>query len=198
MKAQKTPIIKDPAPAWPTPMMEGYTIKYAFTSGDTDYFSLTDQFNTYSQRGLSAMQIYDEWQSRMTNDLLRTFIQAMKNELDPQDGVIKVSRITQYILNMEERINWPVPTSELFYKMASVAVFDTNESPLYYDPVYNDTVKIRNWKENGVDAFFLFTSIKSLVPLPNIAENVLKELVKIVDKEANKQLESLTNHLQPN
>lgn len=187
--------IKSPAPVWPHPMAEGYTVTYRFTSGGVDYFSLTDQFNTYSQRGLSAMQIYDEWQNRMTHDTMKLFVQAMQEELDPADGKIKISKIAQLILYMKERIEWPIPTSELFYKMASVGVFDASESPLYYDVRYNNEVKIPHWKSNGVDTFFLCESLKNLVPLPSIAEPVLRELQKIVDEAAAMQSKSLPNPL---
>ena len=191
--------IKQPAPIWTKPLEEGYTVTYAFTSGERDYFSMTDTFNTFSHRGLSAMQIYDEWQSRMTNDDLKTFIQAMKEQLDPEDGKIKISKIAQLIMFMEERVTWPVPTSELFYKMASVAVFDDSESPVHYDSIYNDTIKIPSWKENGVDAFFLSESIGSFLPLPSIAPNVLDQLMKIVDKAKENQnlLMSRSQNISP-
>lgn len=176
--------IKTPAPIWPHPVEEGYTITYKFTSGDIDYFAITDAFNISSHRGLSGMQVYDEWESRMTNATLKTFIQAMKEELDAPDGTVKLSKIAQYILFMEERLTWPIPTSELFYKMASVLVFDQSESPWYYDAKYCDVHKIPHWKAKGVDTFFLSQQLKTFLPLPNIAPDVLTQLQKIVDKAA--------------
>lgn len=188
--------VKDPAPIWPHPVEEGYTITYKFTSGGVDYFTITDAFNISSHRGLSGMQVYDEWDSRMTNATLRTFIQAMKEELDAPDGKVHLSKIAQYILFMEERVNWPIPTSELFYKMASVLCFDASESPYYYDGKYCDTVKIPNWKANGVDTFFLSEQLKAYLPLPNIAPNVLAALSRIVDKAAEQTDQSFPLHLQ--
>ena len=183
--------VKETPPMWPHLVEEGYTITYKFTSGGVDYFTITDAFNISSHRGLSGMQVYDEWDSRMTNQTLRTFIQAMKEELNAPDGKLQLSKIAQYILFMEERVNWPIPTSELFYKMASILVFDANESPYYYDAVYCDEQKIPNWKKNGVDTFFLSEQLKAYLPLPNIAPSVLKALSTIVDKAAENMHNSL-------
>lgn len=185
--------IKEVAPVWPHPLKEGYVVTYKFTSGDIDYFTLADQFNAFYQRALAAMEVIDEWEQRITKDVARTFIQAMKNELDPEDGKIKISKISQYISFMEERLNWPVPTSELFYKMASVAVFDTTEDPVYYDARYNNEVKIPHWKKHGVDAFFLSTSIGNLMPIPDFAPHLIQAYTKIADKAHEVQM----NYLQP-
>lgn len=186
--------IKDIAPVWPKPLKEGYVVTYKFTSGGIDYFTLADQFNSFYQRALSAMEIIDEWEQRITKDTARTFIQAMKNELDPEDGKIKVSKISSYIQFMEERLNWPVPTSELFYKMASVAVFDESEDPVFYEPRYNNEVKIPHWKKNGVDTFFLCTSIGSLMPIPNIAPQLIQAYTKITDRAHEIQMSYLQGH----
>jgi hypothetical protein len=120
----------------------------------------------------------------------------MIEELDATDGVIKISKITQYIHFMKERMNWPIPTSDLFYKMASVLAFDQNESPYYYDTKYNDEVKIPHWKKHGVDTFFLSNALKTLLPLPTIAPDALSALQKIVDQSAKSQRQSLPSHLQ--
>ena len=185
--------IKETAPVWPHPLKEGYVVTYKFTSGGIDYFTLADQFNAFYQRALSAMEIIDEWEQRITKDTARTFIQAMRNELDPEDGKIKISKISQYIAFMEERLNWPVPTSELFYKMASVAVFDQSEDPVFYDPRYNNDVKIPHWKKHGVDTFFLCTSIGNLMPIPNTAPMLIQAYTKIADKAHEMQMSYLQN-----
>ena len=190
------PEIKDPAPIWPHPVEEGYTITYKFTSGDVDYFTITDAFNISSHRALSGLYIYDEWENRMTNDKLRTFIQAIMEELDAPEGKVHLSKIMQYLIWMKERIDWPIPTPDLFYKLSSVLVFDKNESPYYYDQHYCDKFKIPNWKANGVDTFFLSQQLKAFLPLPNIAPNVLKGLSMMVEKAAEVTDQSLQNHSQ--
>lgn len=187
------PHVKENAPAWPHPIEHGYTITYQFTVGETDYYAVTDTFNTSSQRGLSAMQVYDEWQSRMTHDTLRTFIEAMKQELDGIDGTVRLGKIAQLIQFMDERVNWPVPTADLYYKMGSVLVFDTNESPIYWDQKYNEEKKIPHWKRHGLDTFFLSGILKTYLPWPTIPPAVLDQLQKIVEKAAQTQSNYLAN-----
>lgn len=188
--------IKEQAPLWPHSIPEGWTVSYAFSTGGKDYFKVTDTFNTSSHRGLSAAEVYEEWQSRLTHDTLRIFIQAMKEELRPADGIVKVDKIAQFINFMDERLNWPVPTSELYWKMASVLLFDASESPYYYDKVYADKHKIPHWKKHGVDDFFLFNHLKTLLPLPTIPANALATLQEIVNQAVEMQGASLPNHLQ--
>jgi hypothetical protein len=60
------------APVWQ--IDEGHVIEPAFISGGVQYYRLKDYFNTFSLRGLMALQVYEEWNMRMSKEQLMEFI----------------------------------------------------------------------------------------------------------------------------
>lgn len=169
------------APVWQ--LDEGHVIEPAFISGGVQYYRLKDYFNTFSLRGLMALQVYEEWNMRMQKEQLVEFIDKMDKVLsDPKQ--IRVGEIARMVAMIKERLEFVMPTTDIIYKFASVAFFDKNESPYSYDPEYNKE-KIARWKEAGdVDSFFIVMRLKDIVPLPTLSEEDLRICLTVVDQVA--------------
>lgn len=171
------------APVWQ--IDEGHVIEPAFISGGVQYYRLKDYFNTFSLRGLMALQVYEEWNMRMSKEQLMEFIDKADKVLsNPKQ--INIGEIARLVSMLKERVEFIIPTSDLVYKFASVAFFDKNESPYSYDPEYNKE-KIARWKEAGdVSDFFIVMRLKDIVPLPTLSEEDLKTCFTVLDQVAQK------------
>lgn len=162
---------------------EGHVIEPAFISGGVQYYRLKDYFNTFSLRGLMALQVYEEWNMRMTRDQLLEFINKFEKIIN-NPKQINMGEIARMVGNMKERLELVMPTSEIVYKFASVAFFDKNESPYAYDPEYCKT-KIKRWKEAAdISDFFIVMRLRDMIPLPELSEEDLQLCLSIVDQLA--------------
>ena len=169
-------------PVWQ--LEEGHVIEPAFISGGVQYYRLKDYFNTFSLRGLMALQVYEEWNMRMTREQLLEFITKAEKILS-NPKAIHIGEIARMVAQMKERLELVMPTSEIVYKFASVAFFDSNESPYSYDPEYCKA-KIERWKEAAdVSDFFIVTRLKDMIPLPTLSEGDLALCLSIVDQIAD-------------
>ena len=169
---------------------EGHVIETAFISNGVQYYRIKDYFNTFSSRGLTALQVYEEWNMRIQKEHLQMFIERF-DEIVNDPKQIKVSELWKIVSMMKERLEFVVPTTDLIYKFASVAFFDKNESPYSYDPEYAKK-KIKHWKEAGdVNDFFIVMQLKDIVPLPTLSEQDLAICLAVVDKVAGHQLMKL-------
>ena len=166
---------------------EGHVIIPAFISNGVQYYQLKDYFNTFSLRGLTALDVYEEWNMRITTEVLDQFIEKMEKIVnDPK--TIKISEIVTLINLLKERRTFIIPSSEIIYKFASVAFFDKNESPYSYDPEYAKE-KIKRWKEAAdVNDFFIVTQLKDMLPLPTLSEADLEICLSMIDKISEHQL----------
>lgn len=175
-------------------IQEGHVIVPAFICGGRQYYALQDAFNTFTERGFQALAVYDEWNNRMTHDNLKAFIEVMNEQLSGKGGSVDLSKIYEIVGMIKERIEWPVPTTELLYKMAGVAFFDENESPYVYDAKYA-IEKIAFWKANVEDssAFFINVpiSLRAIFPLPNISVEDLKVCEEVINATDEKQLQRI-------
>lgn len=171
---------------------EGHVIIPAFKVGGVQYYELKDIFNTFSERGLQALQVFEEWDMRMQKKDLQDFILAFDNILrNPKEiNVIEMVKITEML---KERLQFPVATLDISYKFASVRYFDESESPYRYDPEYAK-IKIERWKEAGseVDDFFIVQRLSDMLPLPQLSEDVLRRCLVAVKNANDHQL----NHIQ--
>ena len=162
---------------------EGHVIEPAFISGGVQYYRIKDYFNTFSLRGLMALQVYEEWNMRMTRDQLLEFINKFETIIN-NPKQINMGEIARMVGNMKERLELVMPTSEIVYKFASVAFFDKNESPYAYDPEYCKA-KIKRWKEAAdITDFFIVTRLRDMIPLPELSEEDLRICLSIVDQLA--------------
>jgi hypothetical protein len=169
---------------------EGHVIEPAFVSNGVQYYRIKDYFNTFSSRGLTALQVYEEWNMRLQKEHLKVFIDRF-DEIVNDPKQIKVSELWKIVAMLKERLDFVVPTTELIYKFASVAFFDKNESPYSYDPEYAKE-KIKRWKEAGdVNDFFIVMQLKDILPLPTLSEQDLAICLSVVDQVAGHQLTKL-------
>jgi hypothetical protein len=172
-------------PIWQ--LEEGHVIVPAFISNGVQYYQLKDYFNTFSFRGLTALDVYEEWNMRITSETLDEFIEKLEKTInDPK--TIKISEIVMLISMLKERKKFIIPNSEIIYKFASVAFFDKNESPYSYDPDYNKE-KIKRWKEAAdINDFFIVMQLKDMLPLPKLSEQDLALCLTLIDQISEHQL----------
>ena len=169
---------------------EGHVIEPAFISNGVQYYRIKDYFNTFSSRGLTALQVYEEWNMRLQKEHLKMFIERF-DEIVNDPKQIKVSELWKIVSMLKERLDFVVPTTDLIYKFASVAFFDKNESPYSYDPEYAKE-KIARWKEAGdVNDFFIVMQLKDILPLPTLSEQDLQICLSVVDQVAGHHLTKL-------
>lgn len=156
---------------------EGHVITPAFILGGVQYYCLEDSYRTFTERGWAALSVYEEWQNRMTNDNLIQFFKAMQTVLNGTNGEVNLSKLHDLVNKGLERLEWPVPTNEIMWKMAGVAFFDKNESPYVYDQKYCEK-KVARWKEAVQDQASFFCSVplplRSMFPLPSLSVEDLK------------------------
>ena len=183
---------KKSSPTWQ--INEGCVIVPAFELAGRQYYTLEDGYKTFVERGFQALAIYDEWENRMTNNKLKEFINEMMDQLSGRSGQVDLNKVHSLVQMAKERIEWPVPTTELLWKMAGVAFFDESESPYVYDEKYARK-KIQFWKDNVEDREVFFCNVplplRAMFPLPNISVEDLKLCEEVISKATESQLESI-------
>lgn len=163
----------------------GHTVKTAFYSGGKPYYQLHDMFDTFTERGLDAYQVYEEISMRIEVSALKEFVEKFKKLLTSNPiNILDAANVLNFL---EERVNFVIPPKNLIYKMAAVAYFDEHESPYTYNENYAQQ-KIKNWKESGdVDDFFLFQQLGQLIPLPKLSKETYQTLQQATEKIINYQ-----------
>lgn len=163
-------------------MKPDHVIEFVFELGGVKYYTLYDAFNAPCMRMQSAIGVVDEWQNRITNEMLKKFISGLKQSLIVKDEEVNLSEAYNLVSMMDERVNWTVPTSDVMIKMASILFFDENESPYEYDEAYCLEVKLARWKKEKIDSFFLYGHLRTPLGLPNISPDVLLGAMKVYDQ----------------
>lgn len=170
---------------------EGHVIVPAFIDRGVQYYEIKDIFNTFSNRGLLALQVYEEWDMRLKKEDLLDFILAFEKTLNnPKE--INITNLANIVNMLKERVTFPIATKDIYLKFASVRYFDENESPYTYDPEYNK-VKMARWSEEGsmVDDFFILQQLADMLPLPKLSKDDLPSYLEAVQKVADYQLQSI-------
>jgi len=166
----------------------GHRAELVFTSGDIDYYTLKDISNTFSQRALEAMAVYDELAMRCDANYLRGYVHAMKENMKSQLNIPEIYRLTNEI---EERLNFIVPTADLIWKLAAIAYFDKSESPYGYDAEYAK-VKIEKWKsDKTLNTVFFLKCMPNLMPSFDTSKIDLATYLKVQSLVADKHLEHI-------
>lgn len=169
---------------------EGHVIVPAFVSNGVQYYQLKDYFNTFSLRGLMALQVYEEWNMRIQREHLTEFIEKMEAILN-NNKQIKIIEIVRMVNILKERLEFIIPPTEMIYRFASVAFFDKNESPYNYDPEYCKE-KIKKWKEAAdIDDFFIVTRLRDMMPLPELSESDLATCLEVINMMSNLHLQKI-------
>lgn len=170
-------------------LQTGHTVEIAFYSGGEPYYKLSDLFNTFTERGLDAYQVYEEISMRIAVDDLKLFINKFKELCN--SNPIQILEVSKALNFLEERVNFVIPPRDLIWKMASVAYFDESESPYTYDAMYAQK-KIKLWQENkDIADFFLYQQLKALIPLPELSSETYKILQETISKILNHQYGSM-------
>lgn len=140
---------------------EKYRIEYAFTCGGTKYYRFADISNLPYERGLMAMNVYNEFDMRCDRKFLLLYVDAIDKILHQQK--IDIYKIKQLNEILKQRLELMTDTG-LLYKLASVVFFDKTENPAVYEPAYAEQ-KIAKWrKDKEVTAFFSQRPLLELIP----------------------------------
>lgn len=141
-----------------------YVVKEAFTVGGTTYYEMDDLFNMPYQRGAACLRIYEEFNMRVTREVLLEHVNAVDEILQFVPGKsVDLLKVKQLNNNLKDRLNWIID-EDLAYKLASVVYFDKSESPQTYDAKYNQE-KIAFWKkEKSAKEFFFMQPLQKLIP----------------------------------
>jgi hypothetical protein len=118
-------------------------------------------------------------QNGVTNDYIKSYNENMKKLLSNPKS-INLNEIIKLQTYFEQRCNYIV-SKEIIYKVASVAFVDKDEPLTRYDYKYNEK-KIKNWKENAGDSFFLSMPIKKLIPFLMKSGDTSLMYLSIVEK----------------
>lgn len=171
-------------PKWALPSESPIT--YSFTWDGEDYYCFENPLNMPWQRSYVALGYYEEFNMRITKQMLLDILLVMKTEINnPRPGI---SEVVKYINILEERINYIVEPETLL-KLASVYYFTKEESPVSYDLIYNNE-KIKKWRKSNTLDFFLQLPFKELAPLGTLSPEVIQtylagqvgKSIKIIDK----------------
>jgi len=140
---------------------EKYRIEYAFTSGGTKYYRFADISNLPYERGLMALNVYNEVEMRCSREFLIRYADTIDKLLHEQQiDIFKINQLNQVL---KQRLTMTTDT-ELLYKLASVCFFDKTENPAVYEPEYAEK-KIAKWrKDKGVRDFFTQKPLLELMP----------------------------------
>ena len=170
---------------------EGVSIEPKFALLNEDgtvfktYYQFRDAMKTFAVRGMMALQVYEEWQNRMTNERLKVLFAAIKDECN--QNPVKLANIIDLVTKGQERIEWVMPTTELIQRMACVSYFDNTESPYEYDASYQ-IQKLALWRKYEVSDFFIGCSLCYLLPFPTISEADFESYQRVLN-----QLEEILN-----
>jgi len=166
-----------------------YPLEFAFHCGGVDYFEFVDKNNLPYERGLEALTFYQEMQNGVTNDYIKSYNAAM-NKLLSDPKKINLNEIIKLQAYFEQRCSYII-SKEIVYKVASVAFVSKDEPLTRYDFKANEK-KIKNWKENAGDSFFLSMPIKKLVPFLEKSGNSSLMYLSIVEKVEQIQADILS------
>lgn len=138
-----------------------YRIEYAFTCGGTKYYRFADITNLPYERGLMALQTYNEVDMRCSRQFLLHYADTIDQLLhQPQIDIFKINQLNQLL---KQRLTL-IADTDLLYRLAAVCFFDKTENPAVYEPDYAEK-KIAKWrKDKGVHDFFTQMPLLELMP----------------------------------
>lgn len=138
-----------------------YRIEYAFTCGGTKYYRFADITNLPYERGLMALQVYNEVDMRCSRQFLLHYADTIDQLLHQRQ--IDIFKINQLNEILKQRLTL-IADTDLLYRLAAVCFFDKTENPAVYEPDYAEK-KIAKWrKDKGVRDFFTQMPLLELMP----------------------------------
>ena len=175
---------------------KGHVVDEAFELNGESFYMIKDVYNTYAERGLYALQVYEDWNKRCTKEYLLAHATSVRQMYNSKSIIL--ADMIKANEDLLQRLNFVIPTEDIIWKMCSVMFFDKSESPYRYDPEYAKT-KIAKWKKSGkVYDFFLYLRINQLIPLPETSEEDFNLFLKAVNQYSQSQLDFLLSKLTSN
>jgi hypothetical protein len=142
-------------------------IRFAFSSGGTDYFCWSHDVNVAIERMWAAQDIYREVEWRMNPVLIKSVFAQINQVIFDQkkfkDQGKKLEQISKLSVLAQERLDLGfAPSMDL--KFASIIYFDEVENIFDYQHDYGIR-KIEHWMKSGdIPAFFLKMPESRLIP----------------------------------
>jgi hypothetical protein len=169
-----------------------HVIRYAFTSGDVDYFMMDDLFNIPWQRGMEAIYAYEELQMRCNKEYLVAHTGLVDEILTgTRIGMGEIMRIKAINDQLRQRLDWIV-VPDMAYRLASIIFFDASESPERYELKYG-LEKVKLWKQNSdVQSFFLQQPVRTLMPFLDGFEGNFQSYSDLIEKVNKDHLTNLS------
>lgn len=184
------------APAKHWKIEAGHVVVPSFIDECIQYYTLENLFDSYAQRGLAAIDSFEEYNMRCSRKHLIDVVSKLEQIQGRQTyGVQDLIEEKQIVSDLKERLLFPLPPMDLIYKLASVAYWDENESPYSYDENYNKK-KIEKWKQSKtIDDFFLTVPLGNIVNLGDLSKFDLKDYFQTLEQidQIHKQRLSLHN-----
>lgn len=187
----KKSVVENKPKVWQ--LEEGHVVHPAFVSNGVQYYYIKDAFNTFSHRALCALDVYEKFSMRCD----RTYLEALEvamNRILSNPATINIQELVELRMRLKERLDFALPPEFIIWELAAVVFFDENESPYKYDEAYAKE-KIERWKKDyeNINAFFLSTPIKELIPSPDISKVDLQDHLNTIQKINEMQLERLSS-----
>jgi hypothetical protein len=186
MESQSNKQLEKPLKVWPNE--NGVVIQHGFTSGGEHYYYIKDVGDSPCDRAMTMLDMIDRWENRCSPEYLKAFVLSLKEYTTKQ---LDLSEVYKLINELDERINFAIPSQDIVWMLMSVMFFDENESPFKYDPEYSSE-KIKTWKSNkDVPDFFLIQPLKELLTLPDLSPIVLNGYLKAMNLMSKKHIDHL-------
>ena len=172
-----------------------HPVDYLFTLEGIKHYRFKDISKTNCQRMFAANDYYHELSMRCTRDYLLEHTKAIDVVLSSKN--INIGELGVLNTQLKERLDMIYET-DLIYKIASVIIFDTNESAYDYDFMYGKE-KIQRFKRHTKKhGFFLIKLFKITVGSPNISDKDLLTFMNVGNKITQEHLEVISTIISRN
>lgn len=168
-------------------------IKFAFTSGNRNYFCFSHDINIPYERMYAAIDIYRELDAAVNPVFLDSHCKAVDAVLESEKIKTNKKLMEIGILNarLKERKELAISV-QIQLKLATVKYFDETENPFGYQHDYNKA-KIEHWAKNAdVPTFFLSLPENQYL---TTGEELHKSLATYLKGETLMNLKMLEHHI---
>jgi hypothetical protein len=152
-------------------------VEYAFTCGNVDYYQFKQDVEIPAGRYTWIDAYMREHEMRMSLDVLRGYIGAIREQISGEMGQINLSNVSVLLYKMETRTNLAF-SPETIKRLASVIYFDISESLKSYDLDYGN-LKIKQWEQHKFIDFFLCRPLKELLGLHDTSLESLQNYITL-------------------
>jgi hypothetical protein len=152
-------------------------VEYAFTCGNVDYYQFKQDVEIPAGRYTWIDAYMREHEMRMSLDVLRGYIGAIREQISGEMGQINLSNVSVLLYKMETRTNLAF-SPETIKRLASVIYFDITESLKSYDQEYGN-LKIKQWEQHKFLDFFLCRPLKELLGLHDTSLESLQNYITL-------------------